>query len=654
LRIPDLPCGMPISLEYGDHPGSLNGLGRMHIDPHLRVLHFPVKLARTAKILGTLVRADRSAAAGVRIEWQAYPLGWGDPTRSVSCEDGRFEFAQVKPQAGELQLDVPGCEPRKLEPSMGETIDLGTIEVPDVVALGGRLVSRWIEAGQQGKALSDIEVRAFRGGRMLAEFARKDGALRRDGAEFLGSVTAGPLELLVTRGGTWYPGIPFQGEILARLDLPSARTGLEIVVDANAGALEVSLGEERPAEGEALDASLYPHTGDEEPRRGLTLHALPDSEGLVRFAPIPPGRYRCVLGFRPRDAGSVDEIVITPGRLTRLEKPGFATTSIFGSVRDGKGKPAQGVTITTRKFDTQGLVTTDGEGRFRLEGLTPGIHQLFVRHGDLGALEREVVALTREGTNVDIVLAGFASVIGHVKEAGVPLAGLSISAQPFRSNDIYNSITDDQGGFRFERLPGCRLRFWAAHRFVQVRDLEPGEVFEVDIELDKPALVTFLRDGAPLEDVISAHAVAFDAAHAASRHWQEGDPVHGAVSIAVPAGRVLFDLNRAGTGWNRSYLALVDRPGAEIELARHSITIDSGGVWNGPLPTATLVSIEGREVINVWGAEIVLPVEHGADGRLLVACLPDGARVRIFGYDSRGARFETTVDVPQTRLVRWP
>ncbi|HTF88678.1 MAG TPA: carboxypeptidase-like regulatory domain-containing protein, partial [Planctomycetota bacterium] len=292
--------------------------------------------------------------------------------------------------------------------------------------------------------------------------------------------------------------------------------------------------------------------------------------------------------------------------------------------------------------------------RFRVEGLTPGIHQLYVRHADLGALEREVAALSREGTSVDIVLAGFASVIGHVTEAGAPVAGLSISAQPFRSNDTYNSITDEQGGFRFERLPGCRLRFWAAHRFVEVRDLEPGEALEVDIELDKPSLVTFTRDGAPLGDVISAHAIAFDAAQPASHHWQEGDPVHGAVAIEVPAGRVLFDINRAGTGWNRSYLALVDRPAAEIELARNSIVIDSGGVWNGPPPCATLVSIEGREVINLWGAEIVLPVEPAADGRLLVACVPDGARVKIFGYDSRGARFETTVDVPRTRLVRWP
>jgi hypothetical protein len=66
-----------------------------------------------------------------------------------------------------------------------------------------------------------------------------------------------------------------------------------------------------------------------------------------------------------------------------------------------------------------------------------------------------------------------------------------------------------------------------------------------------------------------------------------------------------------------------------------------------------LLSIEGREVVSMWGGVIVLATERDDLGRVIVPCLPDGSRVRLVGFDSHGQRFEQIVDVAESS-VRWP
>ena len=162
LSILDVPCGMPIDLRQGEDGFSAKFLGIVIIDPSTRVLRHQVKLARTATITGRLVASEGGAVQGMALEWQSYPLDYDTPVRAQSQDDGNFTLAGIVPKPGELRLDVMGFEARELTPGIGETIDLGTLVVPNLMELSGRLSSRWNDAGHSGAAFADVSVRILR------------------------------------------------------------------------------------------------------------------------------------------------------------------------------------------------------------------------------------------------------------------------------------------------------------------------------------------------------------------------------------------------------------------------------------------------------------------------------------------------------------
>ncbi|HUR28641.1 MAG TPA: carboxypeptidase-like regulatory domain-containing protein, partial [Planctomycetota bacterium] len=681
LRIEKLPCGMPIVLQPRDPAWPFDSLGVVHIDPHARILRHSVVLARTATLIGKLQFADGRTAADVALGWQTYPLDYGSELPARSDSDGRFRISKVAAKPGELRFEFAGCVPVLATPRPGETKDLGTIVLAEAHELSGHLTSRWLDAangegradqaaqaaGAQGadaagarvldrkaeQALEGVELRAFRAGRVLAA-AEKQGQLNR-GREFSARVTDGPLELVVSRGGFFFAGIAQPGEILARVELEHPRAGIEISLDERTGALDVQLGERRPREGEAvqiqldaLDAALvksYPFVAG----------GSVSESGVARFCILPVGRQRAVLKIGEVDSVALGEIDIVAGQCASAKASAVSSCVLHGIVRNARGEPIANASIRARAHRTFDGAT-DAEGHFRFEGVAPGTYLFTASHGDFGTVERRDVRVTSaQDPPLEIVLGGWASLVGHVRANGELLVGLTVHAQPVNSNDSYSSITDEHGTFRLERLPAGRLRVWAQERFMEIHDLAAGEARDVVIELGESSLMTFTRAGAPIVDLDGVRALAFEREAVARSEWRLAKLQGGGTAeLDLPAGRILFDVTRARSGSNETWLALEDHASGTVELAQHSITLESATPWNGPLPRAMLLSIEGREVVSMWGGVIVLAVERDDRGRVVVPCLPAGSRVKLSGFDAQGGRHEETLDVPASISVRWP
>ena len=654
LEIADVPCGMPIDLRQGEHGFSAKFLGIVIVDPRSRVLRHQLKLARTATITGRLVGSGGGAVAGMALEWQSHPLDYDQPLRAESGDDGAFMLSGVVPKPGELRLDVTGFEPRELTPGIGETIDLGEVLVPTLVELGGRLSSRWADAAAPGAALAGVSVRILRGGRLIAPLKSNEGALRLDTGVFSTQITDGPLELVVTRGGYWYAGMAMPREVLARMSLPGPRTDLVIPIDDGLGALDVQLDAAGEATSSECHLVLFTENWAGALSYAFSMDAPVGSQARARFAPLTPGRYRGTLRRGTAPTITLGEFEVLAGQATPIVAPPPRSVALVGRVRDARGEAVAAASVQWRGMGSQGTTASDAQGVFRVDALEAGLLHLEVRHGDFGVEIRRDLPVFEPETRVDIALAGFVTVVGRVRVDGQPAKQLSIGAQPCASNDTYSAVTDEQGEFRLEHLPACRLRLWAAGKFVEVVDLEAGLTRTLEFDVGAARVIAFTRDGAAILDLHAARALAFDDVGSGSSRWHSGELRPSGALIDCPSGRVLFDISCARSGSNMSHVALVDRAGAEVELARHTLVLESVGAPSSLLPRANLVSIEGRAIVSMWGGEIVLAVERDAQGRAIVPCLPDGARVRLTGFDSRGARYEVQVDVPRTLRVPWP
>lgn len=655
VSIVDVPCGMPIDLRLGPHAFSANFLGIVSIDPHERMLRQRVTLARKATIVGQVEGEDGVAIADLTVEWQVYPLDYGLPVVARTDARGAFALRELPPKHGELRVAAAGFDPLELAPGVGQTLDVGVLVVPRAVELSGRLTSSWLSGAGLHAALSGVEVRALREGRALAPAGSSEAALALQAGEFRAQLSNGPLEVLVTRGGFFHAGLMRPREVLARVAIEAPTTGLELRLDERLGVLDVKLDKVESPAADSAQLTLFDLDETQMQRNSpLTAHAARGALRTVRFALLAPGRYRGSVRLGKGVAGDLGEFTIRAGEVTQLEAAPAPSCELAGSVRNARGEPIGAAAVRWRTNDGGGETSADPAGNFRIEGLELGRVDIEVSHGDHGVVRRRDVEVFSSSSRAEFVLSGFATLIGRVAQDGAPVRQLAIGAQPVGSNDSYAAATDADGAFRIERLPACTLRVWSGGKFVEVVELAGGETRALEIELGGARSIHFTRDGEEIEDLYGARALPFERGASGPSRWLSGSLTRGGATLHLPSGRVLFEISRARSGSNLNYLALVEAPGARVELARGSLVLDSNGPWPGFLPHANLASLEGRKVVSMWGGEIVLAVERDAEGRAVVPCLPDGARVRLSGFDSRGARHEVVVDVPQARSVAWP
>lgn len=637
LTIAGLPCGMPIALR-GARTSDDDWLGVATIGLRERVLAYEARLPSKPKVRGRLVRGA-TPVARANVTWEPFPLGYRDAVRASADDDGRFELAGLRPGKAEVQFGPPGTTPRVVTLAAGETLELGDLELPEFVAIGGRLVSRVDPLD------GEYVVNAFRGGRLLASLPVREGS-------FQGALTSGALELLVTRGGSWSQELG-RDDVAARVTLAEPRTGLEIDVEAGRGAIGLVLDGVPPGTELGVQWRIY---AADSPWPVASGSAARDDDGRVRIGPLVPGRVRARVWIQGVGAAITPELAVVASQVTDAGRLTLGRTTLAVRVVDGAGRPVSRASVRARRPLGEVEAATGDDGRARLEGLEPGHNQLRVEHGDLGRVARDVVVESDDAREHVVELRGFVVIEGTLTSGGLPVPSTSVNLQPHGSNDAYNASTDALGRFRLEGLPAGRLRLWVHEALMTSVDVEAGETRRLDLEIGERREVRFVRDGAALDGLFSVAAIGADPDALAARRWTMGQEQDTTAILAVPAGRVLYCVSCAATGSQQSFVAVGDGADATVTMPRGAVTIATNGAWNGPLPRARLVELDGQPVIGMWGRPIELALDVDGEGRARVPCLPPNARVEVRGIDSRGAPFtaDATTDRDGRAEVRWP
>jgi hypothetical protein len=364
--------------------------------------------------------------------------------------------------------------------------------------------------------------------------------------------------------------------------------------------------------------------GRSSPGDPAAVHA---DDGAFVIDDVPAGKWDVQAsagGYQKgRSAGvTVDEGGTAEGVEVRLVRG----SSIAGRViEDRSGKPVIDAAVRAEPasggmgmprmigLDDDGSATTDAEGRFRLEGLSPGSYTLTASHPEWTE-ETERVELKEQPSTVEIRL-GRGGAIGGVVLAGgrgVAGAGVSLSAAgqsrgPFGGGDR-NAITDDAGRFRFDTLTAGRYTLVASLR---------------------------TQSSAPAEAVLQG-----DASQEVTLVLAEGATIHGTVSGLAESARGNVMVSASGpeeyfantrTGGDGSF-ELTGVPKGSISLRANAGDFASGT----RSATAQVVIAEGQTEA---AADIVFETGFRVDGQVtrggravtdaMVTAVPEGGGGRM-------------------------
>lgn len=256
---------------------------------------------------------------------------------------------------------------------------------------------------------------------------------------------------------------------------------------------------EAPVAGASVDVSPHGSSGDS----GRT---VTDEAGRFSVSGLAPGSYDVVVtaaGFATLTRGG---LTVSEGERFSVELELSGTGAVAGVVRDGAGQPLQGIQVVggNRWGGALGTIPaesrTDAEGRYRLEGLSPGLLTVSARRegSQLGTGQRVEV---REGRTeqVDLVVDEPGVVEGVVRAAqgslpSEPLFVTAYSRVPRRSGapDMARQQVEAGGNFRMTLPPDTYSLMVTRQVRGGFRGRSSGASNEVRIEAGKTAKVELL------------------------------------------------------------------------------------------------------------------------------------------------------------------
>jgi protocatechuate 3,4-dioxygenase beta subunit len=358
----------------------------------------------------------------------------------------------------------------------------------------------------------------------------------------------------------------------------------------------------------------------EEDGRGFERSESTDDSGSTRFEHLAPGTYRVEVEriesdsmFRfgetdgEQDGAHSTEVRVVEGGDEQVMLVRPPRGALLGRVTEG-GKPLPGAGLRLEESGGQHLsipgltdqpdAHTDASGRYRIDPVNGGSHELVIEHASR-VMDTRVTVVIEEGDNVADIELPTSVVEGRVTDAaGAPVAGAEVEVRKagdtdsrrssitfsmggqdsvifgLESGDEERVLTDADGRYRLRGvLAETELVVTANHETFRGATTEPFEVApgalkqRVDLVLEPAGrlAVTVTRQGAPLGNVtVRASFVVPDG---------EDDPgIDSVSSFTDGQGRAALDGLAAGT-WS----VQVEPPGwseedwPEAQLAEVSV-----------------------------------------------------------------------------------
>jgi protocatechuate 3,4-dioxygenase beta subunit len=357
------------------------------------------------------------------------------PPAAATDAAGRFEIKTLPPGTFDLTVRARGFAPLTVPglaiPAGKGVTDLGTVQLAPGSSIHG------VVADSQGEPVADAEVRARSGGRngpalFPGEGEERDSVLTAaDGSFVFEDLAPGvPLDLVATHPG-YAPGaapgvaVPAPAPVRIVLALSSRVSGRATGPDGKpvAGA-SVTLNESNRRFSSALWEAAARHQ-----HRGVT-----DDEGRFSFVDVSPGAFELSADAPRHQEAVLRGLEVKPGQdLAGVEIVLPAGAAVEGRVSSPEGRPVEDAEVMVAEPSRRGSPFsslrdgTDAEGRYRIEGISPGPHTLEVRAEGYKRAVRDV-ELKDEAHGVDFQLErGPGEVSGRVvDDAGAPVAGAGV------------------------------------------------------------------------------------------------------------------------------------------------------------------------------------------------------------------------------------
>jgi hypothetical protein len=403
-----------------------------------------------------------------------------------------------------------------------------------------------------------------------------------------------------------------EGSLAFRLEA-GGRLVSGTVTDRTGGPVAGALVEASPLHG--LLSTRDPHTA-----AALTdaagKYAIPVGEGRHRLAASHPEYVGEARTVEVGAAGATEDFDLMPGGV------------IEGIVRElGTGTPVAGAEVAhaheaVAHFlgagltlpGATGVVTADGDGRFRITGLSPGAVRLTARGAGLATRTPTVVPLGVAGqlAGVEVFVGGAFAVRGTVTiEGGEPAAGATVRADGDAASA--RAIADAHGRFVLDGLPPDDLRIRATAPEL-LPDERPVRVSVRDHDVDGVKLV--VRRGATIVGRVEPPGIAEVAIK------QDVEPGSRMMRIAATASTLTAPDGTFALGPVEPRALVVEAHAADGRRGQTEVTVPPAGA------TGVVIRLEPRA---------------GLSGRVLTAAGTPMAGVTVYARRVEGDRHVTRI-----------
>lgn len=403
---------------------------------------------------------------------------------AVTGSDGRFEVRDLPAGAWELAIQARGYAPLRVPglgvPEGGGSTDLGTIILAPGAPVEGHVVDR------EGRPIAGAEVQVSEAEAFFASFLDPDPSpvtvTAADGFFRIEDRREGEtIHLVASREGyapAGLPGVTVPAEEPVRIVLQAASAVEGTTVGADGEPLANIMIFVIPDDLMTMAALGTAGVSHPEP-------AMSRADGSFRIENVAPGRIELHAMALGRQQALLKNLEVQPGKdLTGVEIVLAPGAVVAGRVLAPSGKPVAGAEVNVMGSDTSmsllNTTTSDGEGRYRLEGISPGSYRIEATHKSYLPARRQLAV--RAGDNaLDFTFEeGSAQISGRVvDEAGAPVAGARVSLQKeWDPSGLPSSSSDADGAFTLSGVPdGVYQLFAEKQGFARSRE---GKLIAVD------------------------------------------------------------------------------------------------------------------------------------------------------------------------------
>jgi hypothetical protein len=427
--------------------------------------------------------------------------------RIETDREGSFSVGPLPAGDHMLLAEARGYASRNVEaPVSGrnKVEDLGDIALETGLTIAGRVLD------EGGGPIASAAVTASQPGRGMMSASGDEvivAVTDEQGSFILAGLSPGPQDVMAAAPGYGYA---------KSMRVEPGATGLTLTLKL-AGSIR----------GTAVDPEGRPVTSfrvmaRSSERRGTPTLTVQDAEGVFVLDTVAEGEYAVEIVSADFMPEAISPVKVSGGNVTevgtvRLRRGG----SIVGTVVDASADPVPGATIQAVApglriyWMEENAVSSDRQGRFRLQGLTDGKVMVMASHPGYAETRLEGVEVdSRSGSSseVEIVMRRGGALEGVVRTGdGTDVAGRAIEVArqdtPWR---VDTARTSEDGSFRIEHLPAGRVAAALQHEeanasfTVQSREVEIAEGETTYVEFhSRPVLIQgqVRRGGSPLSGV---------------------------------------------------------------------------------------------------------------------------------------------------------